>query len=73
MGSSEQVLRVARRVRRAAARGDQDVLDVGAPEELRDAVRGRRLPLDQARERLGLLRQLGLEPRAHVEQLRTAS
>ena len=73
MGSSEQVLRVARRVRRAATRGDQDVLDVRAPEELRDVGRGRCLPLDQACERLGLLRQLDLEPRTHASSSATAS
>ncbi len=38
MGAPEHVLRVARGIRRAAPRGDQDVLHVRAPEERRDRL-----------------------------------
>ena len=66
VGAPEDVLGVAGRIRRAAARRDQDVLDVGAPEQRRDRLGVGALAVDQPRERLGLLGQFQFEVRAHA-------
>ena len=63
--AAEQVLRVARGVRRASARGDQDVLHVAPAEEPGDLLGIRQLLLDQARERRRLVAQLALEMARH--------
>ena len=67
--AAEHVLRVPRRVRRRAARDDQDVVDVVPVERLRELRRARGLPLEQACERLGLLAELVLKP-GHGSRLR---
>ncbi len=59
--ASEHVLRVARGVRRAAARRDQDVLHVRPAEQRRDLLGVRALAVDQPRECLRLLGELALE------------
>src|SRR5262249_38834528 len=71
--AAKQVLRVASRVRRASARGDEDVLHVGAPEQVAQLLAVAALLLDQPRERGRLLPQLLLEVRAHDSTSVTAS
>src|SRR6266536_2652323 len=59
----EQVLRVARGVRRAAAGDDQEVADVGASELAGEPDRVRRLRGEQPPECRGLFPQLSFDPR----------
>ena len=71
--AAEEVLRIARGVRGAAARGDQDVLHVVAAEEVAHLLGITALLLDQPRQRLGLLAKLLLEVGAHESTSETAS
>ncbi len=61
MRAAEQVLGVAGGVRRAAARGDQDVLHVVSSEQRGDLRRFVALPVEETRQRIGLLGELALE------------
>ena len=70
--AAEQVLRVAGGVGRAPARGDHQIAHVPAAEERTEPLRLCGLHVEQAREGIGLLPELELEP-AHVTASATAS